>query len=112
MELDVTPQITPDNNIIMELAIKKDLLAEFNTEFGVPIIDITRLNTKVLVSDGQTIVLGGIFEMQQLNGVDKVPFLGDIPYLGRLFRRDVKTSEKSELLIFITPRIMAESLTE
>ncbi|WP_339615668.1 type IV pilus secretin PilQ family protein [uncultured Gilvimarinus sp.] len=112
LELDVTPQITPDNNIIMELAIKKDLLAEFNTEFGVPIIDITRLNTKVLVSDGQTIVLGGIFEMQQLNGVDKVPFLGDIPYLGRLFRRDVKTSEKSELLIFITPRIMAESLTE
>ncbi len=112
LELDVTPQITPDNNIIMELAIKKDLLAEFNTEFGVPIIDITRLNTKVLVSDGQTIVLGGIFEMQQLNGVDKVPFLGDIPYLGRLFRRDVKNSEKSELLIFITPRIMAESLTE
>ncbi|BFM21916.1 type 4a pilus secretin PilQ [Gilvimarinus japonicus] len=112
LELDVTPQITPDNNIIMELAIKKDLLAEFNQEFGVPIIDITRLNTKVLVSDGQTIVLGGIFEMQQLNGVDKVPFLGDIPYLGRLFRRDVKTSEKSELLIFITPRIMAESLTE
>jgi|SRR5690554_156132 len=112
LELDVTPQITPDNNIIMELAIKKDLLAEFNQEFGVPIIDITRLNTKVLVSDGQTIVLGGIFEMQQLNGVDKVPFLGDIPYLGRLFRRDVKSSEKSELLIFITPRIMAESLTE
>jgi type IV pilus assembly protein PilQ len=112
LELDVTPQITPDNNIIMELAIKKDLLSEFNTEFNVPIIDITRLNTKVLVSDGQTIVLGGIFEMEQRNGVDKVPFLGDIPYLGRLFRRDVKNSEKSELLIFITPRIMAESLTE
>ncbi len=112
LELDVTPQITPDNNIIMDLAIKKDLLAEINQEFGVPIIDITRVNTKVLVSDGQTIVLGGIFEMQQLNGVDKVPFLGDIPYLGRLFRRDIVNSEKSELLVFITPRIMANELTE
>ncbi|MCP8900737.1 type IV pilus secretin PilQ [Gilvimarinus xylanilyticus] len=112
LELDVTPQITPDNNIIMDLAIKKDLLAEFNQEFAVPIIDITRVNTKVLVSDGQTIVLGGIFEMQQLTGVDKVPFLGDIPYLGRLFRRDTVSSEKSELLVFITPRIMADELTE
>ncbi len=112
LELDVTPQITPDNNIIMDLAIKKDLLAEINQEFNVPIIDITRVNTKVLVSDGQTIVLGGIFEMQQLTGVDKVPFLGDIPYLGRLFRRDVVNNEKSELLVFITPRIMANELTE
>ncbi|HEY7885090.1 MAG TPA: type IV pilus secretin PilQ family protein [Cellvibrionaceae bacterium] len=111
LELDVTPQITPDNNIIMDLAIKKDLLAEFNQEFGVPIIDVTRLNTKVLVGDGQTIVLGGIFEMEQLKGTDKVPFLGDIPFLGRLFRRDIVNSQKSELLIFITPRIMADEFT-
>lgn len=112
LELDVTPQITPDNNIIMDLAIKKDLLAEFNQQFGVPIIDITRLNTKVLVGDGQTIVLGGIFEMEQLSGTDKVPFLGDIPFLGRMFRRDIINSEKSELLIFITPRIMADEYTQ
>lgn len=112
LELDVTPQITPDNNIIMELAIKKDLLAEFNQQFGVPIIDITRLNTKVLVGDGQTIVLGGIFEMEELAGTDKVPFLGDIPFLGRMFRRDIVNSEKSELLIFITPRIMADEFTQ
>src|SRR5690554_2029944 len=111
LELDVTPQITPDNNIIMDLAIKKDLLAEFNQQFGVPIIDITRLNTKVLVGDGQTVVLGGIFEMEQLSGTDKVPFLGDIPFLGRMFRRDIINSKKTELLIFITPRIMAEEFT-
>ena len=112
LELDVTPQITPDNNIIMDLIIKKDLLAEFNQEFGVPIIDVTRVSTKVLVNDGQTIVLGGIFEMEQLTGVDKVPFLGDIPYLGRLFRRDVVNQEKSELMVFITPRIMSDELTQ
>ncbi|MDO3387386.1 type IV pilus secretin PilQ family protein [Gilvimarinus sp. SDUM040013] len=112
LELDVTPQITPDNNIIMDLIIKKDLLAEFNQEFGVPIIDVTHVQTKVLVNDGQTIVLGGIFEMEQLKGIDKVPFLGDIPYLGRLFRRDTVATEKSELLVFITPRIMSDELTD
>ncbi len=112
LELDVTPQITPDNNIILDLAIKKDLLAEFNQQFGVPIIDITRLTTRVLVADGQTIVLGGIFELQQLNGVDKVPFLGDIPFIGKLFRHDTITQEKSELLIFITPRVMSSELTD
>lgn len=112
LELDVTPQITPDNNIIMELIIKKDLLAEFNQEFGVPIIDVTHVETKVLVNDGQTIVLGGIFEMEQLKGVDKVPFFGDLPFIGRLFRRDTIDSEKSELLVFITPRIMSDELTD
>ncbi|MDO6571290.1 type IV pilus secretin PilQ family protein [Gilvimarinus sp. 2_MG-2023] len=112
LELDVTPQITPDNNIIMDLIIKKDLLAEFNQEFGVPIIDVTNVQTKVLVNDGQTIVLGGIFEMEQLKGVDKVPFFGDIPFLGRLFRRDTIATEKSELLVFITPRIMSDELTD
>lgn len=112
LELDVTPQITPDNNIIMDLSIKKDLLAEFNQEFGVPIIDVTHVSTKVLVNDGQTIVLGGIFEMEQLKGIDKVPFFGDIPYLGRLFRRDTVSTEKSELLVFITPRIMSDELTD
>lgn len=112
LELDVTPQITPDNNIIMDLVITKDLLAEFNQQFNVPIIDITRLTTRVLVADGQTIVLGGVFELQQLKGVDKIPFFGDIPFLGRLFRHDTVTQEKSELLIFITPRIMSTELTE
>lgn len=111
LKLDVTPQITPDNRIIMELVINQDSVGAINQATGIPVIDTTELVTKVLVANGQTVVLGGVFQVEQIRGADKVPLLGDIPFLGRLFKRDVKEENKTELLIFITPRIMSDSLT-
>jgi type IV pilus assembly protein PilQ len=108
--LEVTPQITPDNNIIMDLSVSKDALSDIVN--GVPTIDVTRLETKVLVSNGQTVVLGGVFSLDTAKAESKVPILGDIPYLGRLFKRTLNRQSKSELLIFITPRLMAESLSK
>ena len=110
LKLEVTPQITPDNNIIMDLKINQDSVSEITSE-GVPAIDVTELNTQVLVGDGQTVVLGGIFQNELVTGQSKVPLLGDIPVLGRLFRKDVKRETKRELIIFITPRIMSSTLT-
>jgi len=112
LKLDVTPQITPDGRIIMDLVINQDSVGELNQATGIPTIDVTQVETKVLVADGQTVVLGGIFQVEQITGEDKVPFLGDVPFLGRLFRRDIRSQEKRELLVFITPKIMADSLTE
>lgn len=106
LSLEVTPQITPDNRIIMEVKVTKDAPDFGNAVNGVPPIDKNEVNAKVLVSDGETIVIGGVFSNTQTKTVDKVPFLGDLPYLGRLFKRDVVKEEKSELLIFLTPRIM------
>lgn len=111
LKLDVTPQITPDNRIIMELVINQDSVGAINAATGIPELDVTELVTKVLVANGQTIVLGGVFQVQQIKGEDKVPFLGDLPYIGRLFKRDISEQNKQELLIFITPRIMSDSLT-
>ena len=108
--LEVTPQITPDNNIIMDLSVSKDALSDIVN--GVPTIDVTRLDTKVLVSNGQTVVLGGVFSLDTAKAESKVPVLGDIPFLGRLFKRTLNRQSKSELLIFITPRLMAESLSK
>lgn len=110
LKLDVTPQITPDDNIIMDLVISQDSIGEL-TNAGVPTIDITQLETQVLVGDGQTVVLGGIFQNETSVGQSKVPLLGDIPVVGRLFRKDTKRDTKRELIIFITPRIMSSSLT-
>lgn len=112
LKLDVTPQITPDGRIIMDLVINQDSVGELNQATGIPTIDVTQVETKVLVADGQTIVLGGIFQVEQITGQDKVPLLGDVPFLGRLFRRDIRSQEKRELLVFITPKIMADSLTD
>ena len=106
MSLEVTPQITPDNRIIMEVKVTKDAPDFGNAVNGVPPIDKNEVNAKVLVSDGETIVIGGVFSNTQTKTVDKVPFLGDVPYVGRLFKRDIVKEEKSELLIFLTPRIM------
>ncbi len=108
--LEVTPQITSDNNVIMDLAISKDAIGEV-TSTGSLSIDITRLNTKVLVPNGQTVVLGGVFGIDTNKSEVKVPVLGDIPYLGRLFKRTVRSENKTELLIFITPKIIADKLT-
>ncbi|WP_095151768.1 type IV pilus secretin PilQ family protein [Pseudomonas sp. Irchel s3b5] len=106
LSLEVTPQITPDNRIIMEVKVTKDEPDYLNMVQDVPPIKKNEVNAKVLVNDGETIVIGGVFSNTQSKVVDKVPFLGDVPYLGRLFRRDVVSEKKSELLVFLTPRIM------
>ncbi len=109
LELSVKPQITPDDRIIMELEVKQDTVgAVFN---GVPSINTNNVQTQVLVDNGETIVLGGIFTTQVTESVTKTPFFGDLPYVGRLFRRNTKTDDKQELLIFITPRLLRDSLT-
>ncbi|WP_137973472.1 type IV pilus secretin PilQ [Pseudomonas sp. F(2018)] len=106
LSLEVTPQITPDNRVIMEVKVNKDAADFANQVDGTPSIQTNEVNAKVLVSDGETIVIGGIFSNTQSKAVDKVPLLGDIPYIGRLFRRDVVQDSKAELLVFLTPRIM------
>ena len=109
LSLEVTPQITPDDRIIMTLKVNQDSVGQvFN---GVPSIDTNQVKTQVLVDNAQTVVLGGIFKDQVQTATEKTPFLGDLPYVGRLFRKTLDKSEKQELLIFITPRIIQESLT-
>lgn len=110
--LDVTPSITPDDRVIMDLKITQDSIAGFAPGTRAPIIDTTEIETQVLVNNGETVVLGGIFQVEEIEGVTKTPFLGDIPYLGRLFRRTDVSSTKTEILLFITPRILADSLVE
>ena len=106
LSLEVTPQITPDNRIIMEVKVTKDAPDFARALNGVPPINKNEVNAKVLVNDGETIVIGGVFSNTQTKGVEKVPLLGDLPFLGRVFRRDVVADNKAELLVFITPRIM------
>ncbi|AMR65651.1 type IV pilus secretin PilQ [Aquipseudomonas alcaligenes] len=106
LSLEVTPQITPDNRIIMEVKVNKDE-PDYDREVnGVPPINKNEVNAKVLVEDGETIVIGGVFSNTQSKVVEKVPLLGDVPFIGRLFRRDAVRDQKNELLVFITPRIM------
>ncbi len=107
LSLEVTPRITPDEHIIMDLRVNQDSVGQvFN---GVPSIDTTAITTRVLVQNGQTLVLGGMFRTDRNFSVTKTPLLGDIPYLGRLFRRTIERDDKQELLIFITPRIIEEA---
>lgn len=110
LKLDVTPQITPDDKIIMDLVITQDSPGEA-TSAG-PTIDVTKLETQVLVPDGETVVLGGIFQNNLISSQSKVPLLGDIPIIGRLFRKDANEETKRELLIFITPRIMTNGVEQ
>lgn len=110
LSLEVTPQITPDDRIIMELNVKQDTVGQvFN---GVPSINTNEIQTEVLVENGQTVVLGGIFQNDKNISTTKTPFFGDLPYVGRLFKRTIERDDKQELLIFITPRIIADSLTD
>jgi type IV pilus assembly protein PilQ len=109
LELAVTPQITPDDKIIMDLEVKKDSVGVIFA--GIPSIDTKKVNTQVLVENGDTVVLGGIFEQTIRTTVDKVPFFGDLPIVGFMFRNTVKQDDKTELLIFITPRIIKDSLS-
>jgi type IV pilus assembly protein PilQ len=111
LELKVTPLITPDNRVQMDLAVKQDTVGEiFQTSRGgsVPSIDTRELETTVLVSNGDTVVLGGIFQDEKSSREEKVPWLGDIPVAGALFRRRANETKKRELLIFVTPTIVEE----
>jgi len=113
LELRVTPLITPDNRVQLSLAIKQDTVGEiFQTGRGgsVPSIDTRELGTRVLVENGQTVVLGGIFQEERNFNTTKVPMLGDVPVLGTLFRRRATNDEKRELLIFITPNILDDQI--
>ena len=106
LSLEVTPQITPDNRIVVDVKVTKDEPDFANALNSVPPIKKNEVNANVLVADGETIVIGGVFSNTQTKAVDKVPVLGDLPFLGRVFRRDYVQDQKSELLVFITPRIM------
>jgi type IV pilus assembly protein PilQ len=106
LSLEVTPQITPDGRIIMQLDIHQDSVAAGTGT--VPAINTNSINTSVLVENGDTIVLGGVFREETTTTETKTPLLGDVPYLGRLFKRTNNENRRTELLIFITPRIIAE----
>ena len=112
LSLTVTPQITPDNNIIMDLSVNKDSVGEIISTGGlggtVPSIDTRQVETQVLVADGQTVVLGGIYETERRETINKVPILGDIPVIGYAFKSRKRVDNKAELLIFVTPRIVVE----
>ncbi|WP_336332759.1 type IV pilus secretin PilQ [Pseudomonas putida] len=108
LSLEVTPQITPDNKVIMAVRVTKDEPDYVNALNNVPPIRKNEVNAKIRVADGETIVIGGVYSTSQNNVVDKVPFFGDLPYVGRLFRRDALQEKKSELLVFLTPRIMSD----
>lgn len=110
LSLDVTPSITPEGKVQMQLNITSDSRGGVAPN-GEVILNKNEINTNVLVDNGETVVLGGIFEQENTTNQVKVPFLGDIPYLGRLFRKDAKTENKRELLIFVTPRIVNDSRT-
>ncbi|MGB0957089.1 MAG: type IV pilus secretin PilQ [Litorivicinus sp.] len=109
LSLEVTPQITPDGNVIMDLNIAQDSQGS-TAPNGEIIIDTRKLTTQVLVGDGETIVLGGVFQEERTNDVQKVPVLGDLPVLGKLFRNKVVIENKKELLIFITPKLINDAL--
>lgn len=109
LKLGVTPQITPDDHIIMDLEVTKDEIGSiFN---GVPSIDTRSVTTQVLVDNGETVVLGGIYEQRTINGSTRVPFFGDLPYVGFLFKTTDKQDDKSELLVFVTPKIIKDNIS-
>ncbi|TVL61101.1 hypothetical protein AYJ00_12055 [Shewanella algae] len=112
LSLRVTPQITPDNRVILDLEITQDSQGKVvQTPLGEAVsIDTQRIGTQVLVDNGETIVLGGIYQQNLISRVSKVPVLGDIPLVGFLFRNTSDKNERQELLIFVTPKIVTEEI--
>jgi type IV pilus assembly protein PilQ len=108
LKLEVTPQITPEGNIILTVDVTDDSVGQ-STSAGFA-INTKHVNTQVLVENGGTVVLGGIYELNDRNDVNKVPFLGDIPYLGYFFKSSTRTYTKTELLVFITPKVISDKL--
>lgn len=109
LRLEVTPQITPDGNVVLEVNVNKDTKGD-ETRAGFA-INTQHVQTKVMVENGGTVVLGGIYQQSETNNVTKVPFLGDLPVLGNLFKSTSRQSTKTELLVFITPKIVADRLS-
>ncbi|AEO43516.1 MULTISPECIES: type IV pilus secretin PilQ [Xanthomonas] len=109
LELKVTPTITNDNRVFLNMNVKKDEVARFIVLDGygtVPEINRREVNTAVLVGDGETVVIGGVYEFNDRESIAKVPFLGDIPFLGNLFKKRGRSKEKAELLVFVTPKVL------
>ena len=109
LSLKVTPQITPDDRIILDLKVNKDSVGQLFA--GIPSIDTKEVETQVLMNNGETVVLGGVYEQVTRNERDSVPLLGDLPFIGPLFRTTRERNEKSELLIFVTPKILKDQFT-
>ena len=109
LKLEVVPQITPEGNIILDVDVNKDSVGQ-STSAGYA-INTKHVKTQVLVENGGTVVIGGIFQIDETESVNKVPVLGDIPYVGALFRNKSRTTSKTELLVFLTPRILNDSVS-
>jgi type IV pilus assembly protein PilQ len=105
----VKPQITPDDNVIMTLKVNKDSVGQVTV--GGPSIDTKQVSTEVLVENGGTVVIGGIYTQEERTTTNKVPVLGDLPYVGFLFKNNLKSDDRRELLIFITPRIIKDGIS-
>ncbi len=111
LALRVTPQITPDDRIIMSLQVNKDEADFSRSILGVPPINTQEVQTQVLVNNGETVVLGGVYEVLKTQQINRVPFFGDLPVVGALFRNKFESTEKDELLIFVTPKILKQDLS-
>ncbi len=110
LSLKVTPQITPDDRILLDLHVNQDTQGAVIAG-GIPVINTKNVSTQVMVDNGETVVLGGVYTRTKNNIVDRVPFFGDLPYVGFLFKRTQETTGKNELLIFVTPKILKDNLT-
>lgn len=112
LELKVTPTITADDRVVLNLEVKKDTLAGYydGPTGRIPLIDKRQVASQVLVDNGQTVVLGGVYEVTKSDTLAKVPMLGDLPVLGNLFKKKGRDDSKAELLIFVTPRILSDSM--
>ncbi len=111
LQLEVTPHITPDDRVIMDLKVNKDNPDFTRSVLGVPPVDTRALETSVLVDNGETVVLGGVFERTKSKNIGRVPFFGDLPYVGWAFKQEQVKDQNSELLIFVTPRILKDTLS-
>jgi type IV pilus assembly protein PilQ len=110
LKLEVTPQITPEGNIILTVDVTDDSVGTYTAGLGYA-INTKHVNTQVLVENGGTVVLGGIYELNDRDDTNKVPFFGDIPYVGFLFKNTTRTYSKTELLIFLTPRVISDKIS-
>ncbi len=111
LSLKVTPQITPDDRIVMDLMVNKDSPDFANLVQGVPPINTQNVETQVLVDNGETVVLGGVYEQTKTKSINRIPFFGDLPLVGALFRNNTETNDKQELLIFVTPKLLKEDVS-
>ena len=109
MRLEVTPQITPEGTIIMDLDVSKDTMGAETQNAG-PVINVKNIVTQVLVENGGTVLIGGIFTLDEQDGEAKVPWFGDLPAVGNLFKNKSRTQKKTELLVFVTPRIITDKV--